>query len=317
MKNDFENFCNTLNLEELNEIWNIAKTQKKKRSKLAITIFLIVDILFFVCFIGVINTIMMNSFNIIMLILPTLFCGIIDIMIYAFMTFNVTNQYNNSYKEKVVDSLLKHFFDEVDYIPKKEMPEIIYDEGHYNYNYNRYYSDDYVEAVIDNKYPIKMAEVTTQLVETKRDSEGNTETQTTTLFSGLFAVIDIGKSIKNEINIQPNYSIFKKDKLEMDSQEFEKYFDVSAKDKIIGMQILTHDVMDMLIGYRTLSKESFDILINNNKLYIRFHVGNMFENNFNKKDVIDKQKLEKYYNIIDFIYSLSKEMIKTVEETQI
>ena len=96
-----------------------------------------------------------------------------------------------------------------------------------------------------------------------------------------------------------------------------KLFDVSASDKIKGMQLLTHDIMDLLITFRTQWKIPFDIVINNNIMYIRLHTGYMFESNYSKKNAIDEKKTKTYYNITDFIYSLSKEMIKCVKETQL
>ena len=103
----------------------------------------------------------------------------------------------------------------------------------------------------------------------------------------------------------------------MDSDEFEKYFDVSSTNDIVGMQILTHDIMDMLVDFRNKLKMPLDILIREDIMYIRLHVGKMFEAKFNKNAVIDKQILQRYFDIVNFIYSLSKKMIKTIEETEI
>jgi hypothetical protein len=103
----------------------------------------------------------------------------------------------------------------------------------------------------------------------------------------------------------------------MDSDEFEKYFDVSSTNQIIGMQLLTHDIMDMLVDFRKQLKMPLDILIRDDTMYIRLHVGKMFEAKFNKNSVIDKQIAEKYFNIVNFIYTLSKKMLQTIEETEI
>lgn len=52
-------------------------------------------------------------------------------------------------------------------------------------------------------------------------------------------------------------------------------------------------------------------------MYIRLHVGSLFEAKFNKNSIIDKSSVERYCNIVKFIYVLSKEMIKVAEDTQI
>ena len=41
------------------------------------------------------------------------------------------------------------------------------------------------------------------------------------------------------------------------------------------------------------------------------------EAKFNKKEPIDKKIVEKYFDIVNFIDSLAKKMIKNVEQTQI
>ena len=44
----------------------------------------------------------------------------------------------------------------------------------------------------------------------------------------------------------------------MDSQEFEKSFDVTASDKIKAMQLLTSDVMADLIDFKNNSKKNLN-----------------------------------------------------------
>ena len=315
MKEDFECFFSKLNRKEIEDNWEITKKQKAKRSKIAFLIMAILNafILFFVVYLFF----KVGIFGLFAIFPAIMFCLVPDIIIYAILTSGATKQYNNLFKEKIIDNLFKNFFNDVDYIPKKPMPEQIYNEGKYDGFYNRYHSDDYMEGIIDDKYKIKMAEIKTEHEETETDSDGHTRTTTTTIFSGLFAKIDIGKSIENEFRIKQNGTFFNKNRVEMDSEEFEKYFDVISTNEILGMQLLTHDVMEILVDYRNLLNRYFDILIKDNIMYIRLHVGSMFEARINKKTVIDKELVERYYNTLEFIYSLSKKMIKVVEETQI
>ncbi|MEE0865365.1 MAG: DUF3137 domain-containing protein [Clostridia bacterium] len=319
MEKDFESFYSKcINENELNDIWKNTKQEKKRRKLISIPLILTVDLLLIFCFTNIFSNFgaRYGLFPYIFIIPPIL---IIDVFILAIISLafsKKTRLYNDVFKEKVMDKIFRNFLNDADYIPKKEMPQSIYREGKYDGYYNRYYSDDYVEGNIDDKYLIKMAEVTTEHEKTTTDSDGNTHTETTTIFSGLFAKINIGKSIKTELRIGTNRTISKKKRLEMDSDEFEKYFDVSSTNDIVGMQILTHDIMDMLVDFRNKLKMPLDILIRDDMMYIRLHVGKMFEAKFNKNAVIDKQILQRYFDIVNFIYSLSKKMIKTIEETE-
>lgn len=320
MEKDFETFYSKcINENELNDIWENTKQEKKKKKLICIPLILTVDLLLIFLFTNIFSNFgtRYGLFPYIFIIPPIL---IIDVFILAIVSLAFSKKsrmYNDVFKEKVIEKIFKNFLNDADYIPKKQMLQAIYREGKYDGYYNRYYSDDYVEGTIDDKYLIKMAEITTEHEETRTDSDGHTHTETTTIFSGLFAKINIGKSINNELRIKQNGTFLKKNRLEMDSDEFEKCFDVISTNQIIGMQILTHDIMDMLVDFRNQLKMPLDILIRDDIMYVRLHVGKMFEAKFNKDAVIDKQSAKKYFDIVNFIYSLSKKMIQTVEETEI
>ena len=313
MKENFEVFFNNISKEKITDQWNLALEEKKKLRNISLILIIPVDIFLLFSFISI------SASNLQSYIFALIVCLLIDagicMIVSLFGTKNI-KRYNEIFKTEIVEKILNNFFDDVDYVPLKSMPQAIYKEGMYE-PYDIYDSDDYLEAKIDSKYPIKMAEVLTQEETTTTDSEGNTTTTTTTLFNGVFAKIDLQKSIKNELKIRINNSISKRKRLEMDSSEFEKYFDVSSTDKIIGMQLLTHDIMEILVNYRKDQGKPFDILIRDNIMYIRFHIGSIFETKVNKNSPVDKDTVEKYFKIVKFIYVLSKQMINVVNETQI
>ena len=198
------------------------------------------------------------------------------------------------------------------------MPGSIYNEPKYVGSYNRYSSDDYIEAKIDNKYLIDMAEVCTEREEEHRDSDGTTHTTTYTVFHGLFAKIVIDKSINTDLRITrgSKFSAYK-DRLEMDSSEFEKNFNVYTSNKIIGMQLLTADIMEDILEFKNKTKKEFDIFVDQNIVYLRFHCGSMFEVNKIKKGKFDEKSLREYYDILEFVYKLTTKIIKIIDETEI
>lgn len=315
----FEDLYNEIEKnDEIKLAWEKARIEQKKANTISNIISIIITIvLIILMLIWLIKT---KTFVIIpFCILGILFINMM-IFIIAFVAFSGEKQknYNNVFKEIIIKKLIQNFYNNVEYFPNKEMPERIYDEPKYNENYNRYYSDDYIEAKINNKYDISMAEVETQEVETTRDKDGNTHTTTTTKFHGIFAKIVIDKSIKSELKIEQNGSfLFSKKRLEMDSSEFEKYFDVSATNKIIGMQLLTADIMEELIDFVNKTNMEYDIAINNNNIYLRFHCGTMFESGKLKKGAIDKENVQKYFYMLNFIYNLSDKIIKLIHETEV
>ncbi len=248
--------------------------------------------------------------------------GIIAIItIVLGLGFIILKMNLNSYKEfkqVIIKKLIDNFYDNLEYYPLKEMPERIYEKPNYNEYYNEYHSEDYFEGQIKNKYYIDMAEVFTEHVETHTDSEGNTHTTRTTIFHGLFAKVTSEKSITSELRIvQDKIGKYNKNRLNMDSSEFEKYFDVITDNKIIAMQLLTADVMEEMIEFENKTNMKYDIVVKENEIYLRFHCGDMFEPQSVRKGIINKAQLEKYFYMLNFTYNLSNRLIELINETEI
>ena len=306
---------------EVQSAWEEAVNEKKRNTKIGVSIYLSIILTIATVLLAV--TIKLEGFNILVIpkvlfvMLPAMFfVGILILCISMFFT-KKHRKYTTIFKRIVIENLIKNFYNNLEYYPEKQMPERIYDEGRYEY-YNRYYSDDYIEAKINNKYDIGMAEVKTVHETTRTDSEGRRHTTRTTKFHGIFEKIVIDKSINSELKIKRNGNLaFSNNRLEMDSSEFEKYFDVSATNKIIGMQLLTADVMEELIDFENKTNIKYDIVINNNNIYLRFHCGSMFEPHALKKGIIDKDCLQKYFYMLNFTYNLSDKIIKLIHETEI
>lgn len=311
----FEDLYNEISVNnELKETWRQAREEAKRINRITISASILITATLLILITK------LERFSLITL-MPLLFIIIfVNTVIYIISMFFRKKQkrYKDVFKKVVIEKLIENFYNSLEYFPNKEMPERIYDEADYDEDYDEYYSDDYIEAKINNKYDIEMAEVITQHVETKEDSDGNSHTTTTTKFHGIFVKIVIDKSINSKLEIkQDGSNRFSKERLEMDSSEFEKYFDVSATNKIIGMQLLTADVMEELIDFENKTNMKYDVVINNNNIYLRFHCGPMFEPQSLKKGVVDEKNLQKNFYMLNFIYNLSDKIIKLIHETEI
>ncbi len=225
-----------------------------------------------------------------------------------------------------------------EYITSNNIDVIINNAGEYIYkeaNYERYdiyESNNYFEALINNKYGIQVAEVLTKEIDEQykmnnmnnfdyKYQYGNQElSQNTEIkFRGLFAKIDMEKSINSELKImQDGKMIFEKNKVNMDSSEFEKYFDVKSSNQIITMQILTSDVMEELVEFENKTKMKFDIYINNKELYIRFHSGSLSVDISDfKNGALDEAIMKKYFYMLNFTYNLSSRLIEVINDIEI
>lgn len=305
--------------KEFNAVLKEAQKESTKKNKIALVICLIVDaIILNFTFTGIGEILPANAMVIFPILIPII---VVDFIIYIILSIIFSKnkiKYVKMYKEKIIKKIMNNFYGNLEYFPEKGMPKYIYQEPKYNEYYNKYNSEDYLEAVINEKYSIQMAEVLTEKEETHRDSDGKTSTTTYTIFHGLFAKVIMNKSINGELKILQNgATTFDKKQLKMDSGEFEKYFDVSATDKIVGMQLLTADVMEELMAFVKKTNMQYDVIIKNDILYLRFHCGSMFEPANIKKGYLNQESLREYFYMLNFTYNLSNRLIELIENTEI
>lgn len=320
MKNFEDLFKEIEENQEIKKSWQEAREEQKKMNKIRGIIAIITIILGLGFIILKMNLNSYKEFNA-FLIIPSLFF-IFFVNLIAFVITCLISKKQNAYKlefkQVIIKKLIDNFYDNLEYYPLKEMPERIYEKPNYNEYYNEYHSEDYFEGQIKNKYYIDMAEVFTEHVETHTDSEGNTHTTRTTIFHGLFAKVTSEKSITSELRIvQDKIGKYNKNRLNMDSSEFEKYFDVITDNKIIAMQLLTADVMEEMIEFENKTNMKYDIVVKENEIYLRFHCGDMFEPQSVRKGIINKAQLEKYFYMLNFTYNLSNRLIELINETEI
>ena len=313
---NFNEFFLNLDIDnnEINSKWK--EISKKKRKKNLITLFIILGIDAFIIY-KIINLLAVLKifaiFAIAIIFIVDIFIFIISLLIYGEKD---VLQFNKEYKDKVINKLLENFVDDLDYVPLKGLPRSTYDEAKYGGHYNRYHSDDYFEGKI-NGQKIVMADLLVQEETTTVDKDGNEQKEVETIFHGLFGKINLNKSVNSNLIITKGrgFGYFNIKKLEMDSSEFEKEFNVYADNNIIGMQLLTADIQEDILELYNKYKISFHISIMQDTMYVLFDTGSMFEV-FSTQNS-PNEVLEKYFDIMKFIYKLVDKIIDTINSTPI
>ena len=223
---------------------------------------------------------------------------------------NNRKEYKKLFKEKIIIQMLNNFYTDVKYFPNRGLDSFIYSNSRLAERYNIYESDDLIVAKLNNKYTIKLADILAK----KRENDSDGGTTTVTVFEGLFMTFKIESSINCNFKIVKNNRLPAKKRLNLDSTKFESCFDVTCDNEIIGMQILTSDIMELLVDFYENTKKKFEISIRNNIIYIRLHTGSMFETKKIIKDVIDEKSLKYYYYMIKTINILALKVIKIIDE---
>ena len=250
----------------------------------------------------------------------------VGIFIIAFSKKN--GEYKAFFKENVIKEFVKAYSDKLDFIPRQGISSTVYSEGEFE-GYDIYHSEDFITGTLQNGNHIDMAEVHTQNEST--DSDG--DTTYTTVFHGLFAKISFDKFVDTNLEIRRNAFISFgkkvkrngfgknsektiKERIEMDSGEFEKKFDVYSSNKIIAMQLLTADIMQMLLDFKEEKKITPEITLKGNNLYIRFATGAMFEASFMHHS-LKESTMKYYYDVINFTLDITEKFLKNIEETEL
>lgn len=242
-----------------------------------------------------------------------LLLGII-IIIFKLAFSKKATLYQTIFKGELIKALVQENDENLDFQPKRGISRISYCNGEFEM-FDVFKSEDLITGKLEGKYKMNMAEVHTQDEQT--DSDG--DTHYVTLFHGLFAEIEMEKTVFAKLKLRKNeLKLFggNKERVELDSGEFEKIYDVYSTDKIISMQLLTSDIMQMFIDFKEKYKITPELTLKENKLYIRFQTGNMFEAVLTKK-ALDYTTLLKYYDTIKFTLDITKQFIKNIEETEI
>ncbi len=244
------------------------------------------------------------------------FSAVIVMISIIVITAISKTKYTPTFKEKVIGPFIKNIDENLQYRPNEGISSVIYRMGEFE-GYDNYYTEDLIIGKLDEKYNFQMAEVRTE--EESTDSDGDTHTYT--VFHGLFGNVECAKNIETTFKVRSDKGVlgkmFKgKTKVEMDSQEFEKYFDVYGDNKIIVMQILTSEVMSTMIDFIQQSKIKYELTINKDQMYIRFHTGGVFEPSLFKNS-LDYSMLKKYYDIIDFVFKVTREINSVIEKVEI
>lgn len=233
-------------------------------------------------------------------------------------------EYTTDFKTKIIGTMIKSFEEQIEFTPQIGLSSIVYGEAEFE-RYDRYRSEDLIHGTLKNNCKFEMAEVLTERVQFETDEKPICST----IFSGLFAKMETPKPFntllylrkdridKNLLDRVFTWNLpFDKLRIQLDSPEFEKIFDVYASDQIIAMQLLTADIMQDLIQFHNEMGMDYELTIKENCMYIRFWCGGMFETAKLKKFSLDRDTLYKYYRMLDFTFSLTNKMIKLLNETQ-
>lgn len=265
MNRNFEDIYEKLtsidNIEEINII------TKRKNITLIIFLIFILILMFFYKFI--------LSNNIVLIIFFVIFISILMINI------SITKKYKKIFKEIIIKKMISLYNEQLIYFGNKGISEIIYRDSGFYKDYDKFYSEDLISGKIKKGYMFSMAQVRTKKTQILQDNRGKVvDKEEEIVFDGLYGFLELMNSSINslEIDVAINTIIskYKNSRIEVDSAEFEKNYDIFSNDKIKALQIFTPEVIDELNNFKNNLRKSIQIRIKNGKLFFNVYLRKNF-----------------------------------------
>ena len=225
------------------------------------------------------------------------------IVVFLGLMQKYMKRYTKTYKHNIISKFVKLVNENLEYKNEGRTARPEYMIANFdNRPFNRFYQDDYIEGDIEENANMKIFDIHIQNV-----VKSGKHTHTEEIFQGIFARCTSLNNINTTIKVSRNKLkiLDSKDRIQMDSGEFEEYFDVYAQDKITAMRILTSDVMECLLDFQNKYSLDFEIVFKNNIIYLRFFTGPMFEPKLTG-DAMDEGLIFRYYTILKFIIELTQ-----------
>ena len=227
--------------------------------------------------------------------------GVLTFVIAALVCSKPAKEYSLAFKNYFVKSSLQKIFTNLRYSPDSGISRQTIAGTHMMYMGDRYSSNDLVTG---NYKTIRFTQSDVHIEERRerRDSDGRTHTYYVTIFKGRWMIFDFNKAFKADVQVAqkgfgnntvgtwfaPKEERFKK--VEMESQEFNKAFNVYAQQPLDAFYILTPKIMEKIRNLDERNDGKLLLCFIDNQLHVGIY---NYEDSFEHKSVfkpIDEEK---------------------------
>lgn len=261
----------------------------------------------------------------------SVFLSVLLIMYIAATTrrLNTNSSYVLWYKNMVVRPIVKSIFKDAQYIPQFGIRPSEYDARMGLYNKSVKKVDNIAQKLEEMDMPVTMREIGENLflsedkvvtndenslifsevrLELTKPSEGIMNFPTYDNFCGVAGNFKSPKNFDNIIRIsKDSYSLGANTK--MDSEEFERHFNLYTNNSMSAFSLITPDVMLKLIDLKNKLNNNFELVFWKDKVYFRIAFGRIFEIDNNKNEM-DISVMQEYYELLCKIKELSQEVVE-------
>ncbi len=262
--NNNQNIDNEIKNTKIVTFEELEESRIKYRNTILICILVVIGI-----------TALILAFNIDSTFLP--FVIILFVVISVFICSKPNKKYKSNFKDYFVKASLNNIFTDLVYKPDSGISRDVIASTGMMYMGDIYTSNDYISGKYKN-INVVQADVHIQEEHQTTDSDGNTTTTYVTIFKGRWMIFDFNKTFKANVQVcQKGFgnnkvnTLFSKSryqKVEMESDDFNKRFKTYAQDPHDAFYILTPSLMEKITRLDDNNKGKLLLCFINNQLHV-------------------------------------------------
>ena len=190
-------------------------------------------------------------------------------------------------------------------------------ESGFDYDFDYFRSEDMLTGTLKNGSYVILSEILLTKEETVIDDNGHTHKEERTKYDGVYAKVTIPNAYYAMMELKQNdiTQKFAKKRVEMESAEFEKKYDIIASDRMQALKVFSADVIDSILKSDELGVKKLQIKIQYGNMYMRFPRKVFLE--MTGQDKFMRKDIQKYYDeigiILDLIESVTDSVIRNCE----
>lgn len=244
--------------------------EMRQKLKKKYTIFIIIGVI--VSLIGLIISLAME--------MPPIFLfvgAVLTFIIAMICCHKQAREYSLAFKNYFVKSSLEKIFTNLRYQPESGIPRATIASTNMMFMGDRYSSNDLVTGRYKD-IGFTQSDVHIEEERETRDSDGNTRTYYVTIFKGRWMIFDFNKTFKADVQVSQKgfgnnkvntwFSNTKFEKVEMESQDFNKNFNVYAQQPLDAFYILTPKIMEKVKNLDEKNEGKLLLCFIDNKLHV-------------------------------------------------
>ncbi|MCQ2977758.1 MAG: DUF3137 domain-containing protein [archaeon] len=235
--------------------------------------------------------------------------AILELFAILYLNKKYSKQYKEMFKTCVIKPYVEQSISTLHYEADSFANEEDYKRANFdNKKYNYVTGDDHIFGNVTDKVYMDMSELEVSEVNEKVNKKGKIVSKSRNpRFHGMFVMLKSTLFSFDEIYIKKDKLklLPQKNRVKIDSIEFEKYFDLYSTNRTEAKRLVNFDVINLLTKFVVESGLTFEIVLKGPTVYMRFFTGAMFEPAIFSK-MKEKEMLWTYHMICEFIIEFQR-----------